>query len=48
VKLAIALDRVVSLKDVIRHPVLADLAALIDGSTDGDDRSLTLATRPTS
>lgn len=30
VKLAVALDRVVSLKDVIRHPVLADLACLID------------------
>jgi hypothetical protein len=48
VKLAIALDRVVSLKDVIRHPVLADLAALIDGATDDGDRSLTLATRHTS
>ncbi|MFI9722773.1 amino acid adenylation domain-containing protein [Streptomyces sp. NPDC052396] len=31
VKLAIALDRAVSLKDVTRHPVLADLARLIDG-----------------
>jgi amino acid adenylation domain-containing protein len=30
VKLAVALNRVVSLKDVIRHPVLADLAELID------------------
>ncbi|WP_189780383.1 non-ribosomal peptide synthetase [Streptomyces capitiformicae] len=30
VKLAIALDRAVSLKDVARHPVLSDLAALID------------------
>ncbi|MBL8926964.1 MAG: amino acid adenylation domain-containing protein [Pseudonocardia sp.] len=30
VKLAIALKRTVSLKDVTRHPVLADLAALID------------------
>ncbi|WP_037356716.1 non-ribosomal peptide synthetase [Amycolatopsis orientalis] len=30
VKLAIALDRAVSIKDVARHPVLADLAALID------------------
>jgi hypothetical protein len=30
VKLAVALDRVVNLKDVLRHPVLADLAALID------------------
>ncbi|MFD4257421.1 amino acid adenylation domain-containing protein [Streptomyces sp. NPDC058534] len=34
VKLAITLDRVVSLKDVTRHPVLADLAALVDGRTD--------------
>ncbi|MFF8918554.1 amino acid adenylation domain-containing protein [Streptomyces sp. NPDC015032] len=31
VKLAIVLDRAVSLKDVTRHPVLADLAALVDG-----------------
>jgi phosphopantetheine binding protein len=30
VKLAVALNRVVSLKDVIRHPVLAELAELID------------------
>jgi amino acid adenylation domain-containing protein len=30
VKLAIALDRAVSLPDLIRHPVLADLAELID------------------
>lgn len=33
VKLAITLDRAVSLTDVTRHPVLADLAALIDGRT---------------
>ncbi|MGJ5831728.1 non-ribosomal peptide synthetase [Streptomyces ossamyceticus] len=33
VKLAVALDRAVSLKDVVRHPVLADLAALIDTRT---------------
>jgi len=32
VKLAITLDRAVSLKDITRHPVLADLASLIDGS----------------
>ncbi|MEU9760534.1 amino acid adenylation domain-containing protein [Streptomyces sp. NPDC047987] len=31
VKLAIVLDRAVSLKDVTRHPVLADLAGLVDG-----------------
>jgi amino acid adenylation domain-containing protein len=30
-KLAIALDRAVSFKDLIGHPVLADLATLIDG-----------------
>ncbi|WP_370936144.1 amino acid adenylation domain-containing protein [Amycolatopsis sp. cg13] len=30
VKLAIALDRAVSIKDVAKHPVLADLAELID------------------
>lgn len=30
VKLAIALDRAVTLKDVTRHPVLADLADLLD------------------
>ncbi|MET9446595.1 non-ribosomal peptide synthetase [Streptomyces cinerochromogenes] len=32
VKLSIALDRAVSLKDITRHPVLADLAALLDGA----------------
>ncbi|WP_328690897.1 non-ribosomal peptide synthetase [Streptomyces phaeochromogenes] len=30
VKLAIALDRAITLKDVTRHPVLADLAGLLD------------------
>ena len=34
VKLAIDLDRAVSLKDVTRHPVLADLAALVDGRSE--------------
>ncbi|MGH3939067.1 MAG: non-ribosomal peptide synthetase [Pseudonocardiaceae bacterium] len=33
VKLAIALDRVVSLRDLTRHPILADLAGLLDGRT---------------
>jgi hypothetical protein len=33
VKLAVALDRAVSLRDVIRFPVLADLAGLLDGVT---------------
>ncbi|KAA0941477.1 non-ribosomal peptide synthetase [Streptomyces apricus] len=32
VKLAVALDRAVTLKDVTRHPVLADLARLLDGA----------------
>ncbi|WP_225826965.1 non-ribosomal peptide synthetase [Streptomyces naphthomycinicus] len=32
VKLSIALDRAVSLKDITRHPVLADLAVLLDGA----------------
>ncbi|MGW7052601.1 non-ribosomal peptide synthetase [Streptomyces sp. NPDC054887] len=36
VRLAVALDRAVSLKDVVRHPVLADLARLLDG---GSERS---------
>ncbi|MGQ0717595.1 MAG: non-ribosomal peptide synthetase [Pseudonocardiales bacterium] len=31
VKLAITLDRAVSLKDLTRHPILADLAGLVDG-----------------
>ncbi|WP_369244530.1 amino acid adenylation domain-containing protein [Streptomyces sp. R41] len=31
VKLAITLDRAVSLKDVTGHPILADLAGLVDG-----------------
>jgi hypothetical protein len=30
VKLAVALDRAVSLKDLTSHPVLADLAGLVD------------------
>ncbi|WP_433275393.1 non-ribosomal peptide synthetase [Pseudonocardia xinjiangensis] len=34
VKLAIALDRAVSLKDITRHPVLADLAGLVDGRSE--------------
>ncbi|KUN05944.1 non-ribosomal peptide synthetase [Streptomyces yokosukanensis] len=32
VRLTIALDRAVSLKDITRHPVLADLATLLDGT----------------
>lgn len=34
VKLAITLDRAVSLKDVTGHPVLADLAGLVDGRSE--------------
>ncbi|MEU9015910.1 alpha/beta fold hydrolase, partial [Streptomyces sp. NPDC048479] len=34
VRLAISLDRMVSLKDVTRHPVLADLAGMVDGRSD--------------
>jgi amino acid adenylation domain-containing protein len=34
VKLAITLDRAVSLKDLNGHPILADLADLIDGKSD--------------
>jgi amino acid adenylation domain-containing protein len=33
-KLAIALDRTVSFKDLAGHPILADLAALIDGRSE--------------
>ena len=34
VKLAIALDRLVSLKDITRSPVLADLATVVDGRSE--------------
>lgn len=34
VRLAIALDRAVSLTDVTRHPILADLAGLVDGRSE--------------
>src|SRR5262249_38053452 len=34
VKLAIALNREVSIKDITGHPILADLAALIDGKSE--------------
>jgi len=36
VKLAVLLERAVSLKDVMRTPVLADLATLLDASSGGD------------
>jgi hypothetical protein len=32
-KLAIALDRAVSFKDLTDHPILADLAALVDDTS---------------
>ncbi|HEX8511202.1 MAG TPA: alpha/beta fold hydrolase, partial [Propionibacteriaceae bacterium] len=35
VKLALALDRTVSLKDITRNPVLADLAGVVDGRHQG-------------
>jgi amino acid adenylation domain-containing protein len=34
VRLAVTLDRAVSLKDVTRHPVLAELAELVDGRSE--------------
>ena len=34
VRLAVTLDRAVSLKDITRHPVLADLAGLVDGRSE--------------
>jgi amino acid adenylation domain-containing protein len=40
VKLAVALDREVSLKDITRNPVLADLAALLDGGSPESRRGL--------
>ena len=40
VKLAVNLDRVVSLKEVTRHPILADLADVVDGKSDGQSELL--------
>ena len=34
VKLAIATGRIVSIKDITRHPVLAELATLVDGRSE--------------
>ena len=45
VKLAITLDRAVSLKDLTLHPVLADMAALIDGKAEQDGKSEESASR---
>ncbi len=46
VKLAIALDRAVSLKDITRHPVLADLADLVDGRGERQSRLLRTLSAP--
>jgi len=40
VKLAITLDRAVSLKELTRHPILADLAAVMEGRSDGQSELL--------
>ncbi|WP_328859769.1 non-ribosomal peptide synthetase [Streptomyces sp. NBC_00306] len=54
VKLVVSLDRVVSLKDITRHPVLADLAALVDeraaaaDATDGPSPQNSPLLRPVS
>ena len=50
VKLVIVLDRAVSLKDLIRQPVLADLAGLVDGKSEqcsvGTAPAVKLSTAP--
>ncbi len=43
VKLATTLDRALSLKELTRHPVLADMAGLIDGKSEQDGKSSRLA-----
>ena len=43
VKLALTLDRAVSLKEVTRHPVLADLAGVVDGRSDPRVRAAAVA-----
>jgi amino acid adenylation domain-containing protein len=43
-KLAIMLDRAVSFKDIAGHPILADLAALVDGRS--EDSEVRLHARP--
>ena len=40
VKLAITLDRAVSLKEVTAHPILADLAGIVDGRSNGQSELL--------
>jgi amino acid adenylation domain-containing protein len=46
VKLAIALKRTVSLKDVTRHPVLAELADMVDGRSERRSGLLQLLSEP--
>ena len=46
VKLAITLDRAVSLKDLTRHPILADLARVVDGSSGGRSGLLQALSEP--
>ncbi len=46
VKLAVALDRVLSLKELTRHPVLADMARLIDGKSERRDGLLQCSPEP--
>ena len=40
VKLAVTLDRAVSLKEVTAHPILADLAGVVDGRSNGQSKLL--------
>ena len=47
VRLAIRLKRAVSLKDVTRFPILADLAGLLDGRTKRDAELLQILAKPT-
>jgi len=46
VKLAITLDRAVSLKEVTRHQILADLAGVMDGRSDGQSELLQALSGP--
>jgi hypothetical protein len=46
VKLAIALDRAVSPADLVRRPVLADLAALVDERSAAPDPARTTGAAP--
>ena len=47
VKLAVTLERTVSLKDLTRHPVLADLATVMDGTSARRSGLLQSLTEPT-